>query len=68
MDRVILGEEYVDAITGYTGTATARNEIYGGLVSVKIERLDNSGSIEETWITESRLKAPNGPPKEVGFA
>ena len=67
VERVELGATYEDSATGYQGTATARNEILGGAVSVKMERLDTNGKVEELWFAESRLREVNAPQTGVGF-
>jgi hypothetical protein len=57
---VHLGEEYVDSITGFQGTATARTEYLYGCVRVVLEGVGKDGTPEEWVFDEQRLITPAG--------
>lgn len=62
MERVELGERYVDTHTGFAGTATARTEYVSGWASILIEARTPTGDPKERWVHEPRLAPFEGEP------
>lgn len=58
-ERVKLGEEYEDHITGFRGVATGRFEFLHGCVRVMLEG-QQDGKPEEFTVDEQRLRTPKG--------
>ena len=52
-----LGTKYKDAITGYTGTATARAEYLYDNPNIKLEssEMKDGKLVEAVWFNEQRL-------------
>lgn len=59
-DRVILGQKYEDAITGFTGSATARTEYVFGTPKVRLEARAQTTGRQVAWFDESRLLSRAG--------
>lgn len=56
---VKLGDKVTDAVTGFTGIATARTEFLHGCVRICVEAagLHDGKAIEPQWFDEQRLTA-----------
>lgn len=67
MNKIKLGEEYKDSVTGFVGTATSRTEYLTGCVHIGLQpKVDKDNKIPEAqFFDESRLdssiKKPGGP-------
>lgn len=62
--RVVLGERYLDTVTGVEGVATARHEYQFGCVRVTLE-WQKDGEPKAESFDEQRLRAADGRPVEL---
>jgi hypothetical protein len=61
-----LGEKYRDKATGWEGIATAHVEYLDDAPSVRLQRVGQSGELEEQYFAEGRLELAE-PEKGAGF-
>jgi hypothetical protein len=60
MNKIEIGEDVEDSITGFSGVLTARCEYLGDSPSLRIEsRTQHEGKPVVQWFTESRIVRPS---------
>lgn len=72
MDRIVLGKEYKDEISGFTGIAVTKTEWINGCVRVTLSpKLDKDGKFQDSVCLDAEQLVETGhaiavKPKDVG--
>lgn len=66
--HVTLGDEVLDTISGYRGTATARYSYLYGCERINVERIDKDGKPEDVAFDEQRLTVIREPAQPIPVA
>lgn len=60
--KVVLGNRYVDRVTGFVGVATGRAEYLADTPSVRLTAQTGQDDLKERWVTEGRVDEHAGDP------
>ena len=66
-ETIELGKGYIDKVTGFCGTATAKMIEVSGQIQIRLEALSKAtGGVREEWFKAGRLKRTRPDDDEVG--